>query len=342
MGLQALRNLGKSAVPILDERENGTFNGIADLLNRVAPDKSSIESMAYAGALDEFGLSRNAIISNMPAILDYKARLNKYDTWCDTDEIDAWYQEFMKLDIEDIPEMDKKFKLEQEYKYAGMYVTEHPLDQYSEMLNVFSHSDIEELVVDKSEEADDGDQYAFQEERKVVVVGILKEVTKRLTKKGDPMMTSFCEDKTGSIKVTVFPKQFEACQFVFVENEPVVIEGTWKSDDYGSQIIVEKAYPVGEMVLPEAGHLFILVNQDDVDKIVDEIVDNFAGPGPELCIRTVMGTGRSTMFYDMDEKKLVSGNYKALANNPSNAKIKLNFTSFSMIKEMVKDIAIRP
>lgn len=339
MGLQALRNLGKSAMPLLDERDaHGKYISIADIIDRVSPDKSAIESLAYSGALDEFGFSRNAIISNIATILDYKNRIKKYDSWCDTHEIDEWYDSFLKLDIQNCPEMAKKVKLENEYHYAGMYVSEHPLDEYAEVLKLFSHTNIEELVADNDD--DGGEQYAFNDERKVAVVGILKDVEKRLTKKGDAMMTAMLEDKTGSIKITAFPKQYANCQYTCIENELVVIEGTWRNDDFGSQIIVDKATPIKDICTDEDGYLFVLVNQDDVPEIAKEIVTQFGGAGPKLVIRSIMENGRATCVADKNGENVSPCAFKDVQKNNSCARVKLSFTNFLLIKEMVKDIAV--
>lgn len=342
MGLQALRNLGKSAIPIIEGRKVSPYKDIADLLVRVGPDKSAIESLAFCGALDEFGLSRNAIISNMDIILKFKKDLTKNDTWSDIPEIDEWYASLITLDIPTMPEMDRSVMLENEYTYSGMYITEHPLDQYGDAMEYFSHSDVSDLIIEKGDDDEEEEETVVFEERKVVVVGILKDVVQRMTKKGDKMAVAQCEDKTGSIKVTVFPRQLNECSIDFVENNVVVIEGTWKNDDFGSQIIVDHVTPIGEVLLPVDGTLFVMVDPDQVTATFENILDAYEGKGPKLCVRTPekADNGKKKCYvYDPAGKRIISGDHTVVT--PDVASVALTFSTFAAIKEMVKNIAIK-
>lgn len=345
MGMKAIKNVGKSCLEIIEERTaHGPYRNLAEFITRIAPNQGVIEALAYSGTLDEFGFSRKAIITNMPTIVKFKASIKKFDTWCDTPEIDAWYAEELKLDIEDCPEFSEREKLEKEYQFSGMYISGHPLDAYQPIINGFSHADIDSLVIERDEFADEEDEDvpAFEEERKVAVIGILKEVTSKTTRKGDTMMVARIEDKTGSIKVTVFPKQVEEARFAFIEDNIVVLNGTWKHDSYGSQIIEESVCLIDDLQLPSDGTLFVLVDEENAAKIAEDIVNTYSGTGPVLCIRANVASknGRATLFFDNEKKTLVEGPYKALKSLPTNAHVRVNMGSFTAIREMVKDISL--
>lgn len=237
MGLIGLRNVGKSSGPIVAERKkNGKFTSFEDFVSRLMPDKRYYESLVYSGALDCFAGSRRAKIQAQDSIADYKKAMSSNNAWFNIPELDEWYNSFFKIEVPDVDEMDDGDKLEKEYHYAGMYVSAHPLDQYAVVASTFNRVPISELTEDDEEGEDSG--VKVEQERAVTVIGVVKELERKLTKKGDAMYVFRIEDETGDIRTTMFPKEVDTYGDIVHENAVIRIDGTWKDNDFGVQIVV--------------------------------------------------------------------------------------------------------
>ena len=86
--------------------------------------------MIYAGALDCFKGTRKSKIEAVPAILDFIKDMKKgiLMKWFRLPMVDEAYANIKAISIpETEEEFDKKFKLEKEFEFAGIYISEHPL-----------------------------------------------------------------------------------------------------------------------------------------------------------------------------------------------------------------------
>ena len=240
IGLSALRDLGKASTPILEERNNGRFVDFKEFVWRCRPGKKVLTSLAYSGGFDEFGISRKCIVANAEdkVISDYLNDLTKHDSWADFDILNQRYAELVQLNLDPHEEYPKQEKLLNEYNYAGMYVSEHPLDEHIAAIDVIDPDFITDLIY----EADETENVSFRSlERKSKVVGIVKNIETKITRKGEPMLVGTIEDKTGDIRFTVFSGTLEDATFnkhLLEDNNIVVLDGIRKVNDFGSQIIV--------------------------------------------------------------------------------------------------------
>lgn len=339
VGLKALRNLGAASMPILNERcQNGEFDSLKSFIDRTLPDKKALEALAYSGSLDEFGFTRQAIIENVENILKYKSTIQKYDSWADIPEIDEWYRSMIEIEISNREEMPKSIKLQMEDKFTGMYITEHPLDEYADAIGGINNTPISDLIINTEE--DEEDSLAYFDEKDVLCIGLLKDVKKIITKKGKLMFTTKLEDQSSSIKVTVFPKETELYENLINENEIVIISGTWKFDEFGSQIVAKTISKFEDIQFEGNQTLFMLTDSfENTEKIINELEGKKYGT--EVCFRIKNGDNITTAFYSTSENKLVPRNASRDFGNPDNLKIRLTFEQFLNIKENVQKVAFQ-
>lgn len=73
----------------------------------------------------------------------------------------------------------------------GIYVSEHPLDEFKEAFNIIPHKN--------------KDLFSFSDGKIVEIGGIISSIKKIITKTGEPMLFVAVEDLTGTIELLVFP-----------------------------------------------------------------------------------------------------------------------------------------
>ena len=285
IGLTALRDLGKASLPILEERANGEFADFKDFLNRCTPGKKVLTSLAYSGAMDEFNLSRHEIVENCENISDYFRTLTKYDSWADFDELNELYNAMIDVNIDHYDEYPKQEKLNYEYNYAGMYVSEHPIDEYHEAIDALQP----DCVVDLQFEKDDTEEVNYRNlEMKCKVIGIVKNIELKKTRKGEDMITGTIEDKTSNIRFTVFAKQLAESTFnreLLVENNIIVMDGVRKVNDFGSQIIVNAVSNISTF-REYCNEIFCGTDFDHIDELINVARD--CEPGPLTLVIRIM------------------------------------------------------
>lgn len=267
-GLMGIKNMGKTSILIINERdERGEFKTFQDFAERMAKfqkvDKSVLEALVYSGAVDAFEGTRNAKLTVLQKLLKVASQeknnynsgqMSLFDFAMSIADEDAKEQliEFKNIKTPDLPEFDKRYKLEKEKEYAGFYVTEHPLDDY---VPYFSEEGVYEIGFILPEEIEgennEDTNYSYDGE-KVKIAGIVKDVKTFFTKsKNEPMNVFTIEDRTGDLKCVAFPKDREKNIDKIIENKIVIISGVIKEDDRGSQLIVKTMVDVDSLKISE-------------------------------------------------------------------------------------------
>ena len=198
-GLSAVRNVGDiTAEKIVSERENnGNFESIEDFLSRIdarSLNKRGVEALIQGGGLDKFGLTRKGMFDSAIDLIENAKELkaNKENNQGSLFEMED--TKSTTLNIESI-EWDKKELLEREREMLGFFVSEDPLEGYGEVLkSESSHSIIELQNLDDEEEIN------------VTISGLISNVQKRVSRRGNPWIQFDIQDLTGSSGVLLFNK----------------------------------------------------------------------------------------------------------------------------------------
>jgi len=250
-GLMGIKNMGKAAEDIVQERhKNGKFADLQDFAERMAlysrVDRKMLEALIYASACDEFGGTRRAKLEILPNILSAASKNKEQVESGQMSLFDApGMSEYKKVTIPDIEEFEKRFKLEKEREYSGFYVTEHPLDAYAKVTSRKDVLEINDLLFDESEGADEDAvniRKSPYENKDVKVCGIMRDVVQRYTKSGNRLITFILEDKSGEIKCTAFSNCIEENEGKFTEGNICYVLIRVKTDDFGTQGILQKIH----------------------------------------------------------------------------------------------------
>ena len=201
-GLSAVRNVGDitSDKIVLERDTNGKFETIEDYLSRIdsrSLNKRGIEALAQGGGFDYFGYPRKGVFNAIPDLIDDAKSLKTQKANNQTSLFDLDAQSNNLTTIKDT-EWSKKEKLEREREMLGFFVSEDPLEGYGEVLKSEStHSIIELQSIDDEEELN------------VVIAGLISNVQKRVSRRGNPWIQFDLQDTTGSLGVLLFNKLVE-------------------------------------------------------------------------------------------------------------------------------------
>ena len=202
-GLSAIRNVGEGLVDLLlgERDEHGPFDSFHDFAERVPEpvlNKRTVESLIKAGAFDALGHPRKGLLMVFEQIIDTTlVRRRERDQG-----VMSLFGEMMGGDGDSafdervaIPtlEFDKADRLRFEKEMLGLYVSDHPLLGVEAALRRKVDCPVAEAT-----ERDDGSI--------VVLGGVITNLARKFTKKGDQMAVFVLEDLDAAIEVTVFPR----------------------------------------------------------------------------------------------------------------------------------------
>ena len=139
-GLGAIKNVGFLAISnIVAEREkNGKFKSLLDFIYRVdAKDinKLQLEGLVKSGVFDEFDLDRNKIVNSIPKIIQQIKNINEDKINNQTSLFGDNNDVKSEFDYKHSNSWTKKELLLEEFKSLGFYISDHPLNEYTDIFN---------------------------------------------------------------------------------------------------------------------------------------------------------------------------------------------------------------
>ncbi|MBU0493702.1 MAG: DNA polymerase III subunit alpha [Chloroflexi bacterium] len=273
-GLNAIKNVGSGAVAaiVAAQQEGGPFTSLEDLTRRVDDrqiNRKALESLIRAGAVDSMG-NRAQLLEILESALaqghshqqaERAGQLSMFDLLGATvDETPTF------IALPDVPDLDPKARLYWEKELLGTYFSEHPLSAIMARLGHTISAFCGEIDQD----------YAGQQ---VKVVGLVTNVRKILTRKGDDMAFVQLEDLHGAIEVVVFPRIYAATAELWVEEQILLMQGQVQARDDKVQIVCntvdeydpqaapadEYPEPAAHVVLQEESTPYDIVEPDEFE-----------------------------------------------------------------------------
>ncbi|HEX3441437.1 MAG TPA: DNA polymerase III subunit alpha [Pseudolabrys sp.] len=135
--LAALKGVGKQAVEtIIEAREKGTFADLADFAGRINPravNKRVLESLAAAGAFDEFDRHRARVFTGMDVVLGRAQRAHEGASIGQSELFGGGGQR-EPIVLPNVEPWLPAERLRREYEAVGFFLSGHPLDDYAAVL----------------------------------------------------------------------------------------------------------------------------------------------------------------------------------------------------------------
>lgn len=219
-GLAAIKGMGEQAAEaIINERnENGPYKDIFDFAQRVDfsnVNRKAFESLAMSGGFDCFGLKRE----------QYFGKNNKGDAFLDTlvrygqlyqaEQAEARNSLFGGSDaveiatppIPQVEEWSTIEKLNHERDLVGIYLSAHPLDEFSIILNSMCNTHCAELE----------DKEALVGKQEITIGGMVTAVKSGFTKSGKPYGVVTLEDFEGSGELFIMDAEWGRWSGMFIQ-----------------------------------------------------------------------------------------------------------------------------
>ena len=216
-GLVAVKGVGDSAIDaIIEAREQGgSFTSLQDFCERVdikQVNKRAIESLIMSGAFDLLEGHRAQHLESLENVMKVaqsaqadreRGQMNLFG--------DAEEAPTMTIALPEVQEFDPLERLMREKEQLGFYVSGHPLEEYSDIIENYTTASTQTLATHRIDS-------------EVFVAGMITEVKDITTKKGDAMAVIGFEDLEGTVEIVVFPSTYKKAGEL-VEGRVVWIRG---------------------------------------------------------------------------------------------------------------------
>lgn len=259
--LSAIKNVGTGiSEKIKEEREKrGEFRSYEDFVERMRKEglnKKGLEAFIYAGALDSLPGNRHEKIESLDKVLDYVQRKAKADDIQQMNLFGDSKKNLVQFSLSRTEEYPMEVLLEKEKEFLGFYVSANPLDQYESLYQSF---DFDELNLIKEENM----------EREVWLYGIIQNLKKTRTKKGDAMAFADLENYQGQIPMVIFPKVYQENGFLLLDKSIVFVKGKVQIDYFRGEeikkVIVQKLFSFEHFLSQSSLRVYLHIVEQEMD-----------------------------------------------------------------------------
>ena len=294
--LSSLKNVGNEAiVKIVQARnEKGFFKNIDDFLNKVPYNcigKKALESLIKSGAFDCLENNRNKLFSSIDLMLNYSQAIQKDMISNQENLFNNIDNSELMIDIPEVLEWTFLEKLNNEFTSLGIYLSSHPLDNFSivmENLKIISSSHLLENLKTNFE-------------KKIIqLCGLIFKVQKRQSPRGK-WATIQLNDLGGNCEIVLYSDILEKYEFLLNESKPILIDAEVKREDnQGIRIIAKRLRKFDEYITNTKFNIIItIVDLSVVEKIKSTL--------------KFLKKGASSVFFNLHvDKKIIE--IKAIEN----------------------------
>lgn len=324
-GMGAIKGAGSAAIDaIIKEREsNGKYTDIYDLIRRLDNrdlNSKTLEALAGAGALDCFGIEREAYTlpcegdkypSFIAAIIDYgrrvkgEANMAQISLFGDIEEV-----QIAKPQPSPCPHFSLLERLKKEAELIGTYVSSNPLDPYRLIIEKMTNITTQEFM-----------EPAALAGQNFAIAGIVTEVSQGMTKKNNPFGRVTIQDMQGNYRFMLFDKDFDDFFNRFHTDGYMFIRGKVQPKRFRKEEFDVKITQV-ERLSDVAGKLIskVILNID-VESITESFVEVLKkgiteNPGnSSLIIQLRDSRTRNFVTLTSVKYKICAGNWLSLLHN---------------------------
>lgn len=206
IGLNAIKGLRRDFIQeILTQRkQHGPFIDFMDFAFRIGKrfcKKEVLEALIDAGAFDELGKNRATLRATIDAVIE-SVKFHGSNLALELNE--EMYPKYFEEEDSNIIE-----RIEREIAVLGFPVSAFPTDPYEILYKEQKANRISSIY----------------ESKFVSVLGLLKNIRKTRTKKGEPMAFGTIQDETGEMEFVVFSEVYPLVFSALEENQLVLIKG---------------------------------------------------------------------------------------------------------------------
>lgn len=233
--LSSLKNVGNEVVIKIVEirNEKGIFKNIDDFLIKVPFNllgKKAFESLIKAGAFDCLDSNRNKLFNSIDVMLNYSQSIQK-DKIANQDNLfNNINSDELLIDIPNVLDWSFIEKLNNEFTSLGMYLSSHPLNNFSIILKTLNIINSSELL----------EQFQKGTKKNIQLCGLIFKVQKRQSSRGKWAVIEL-NDLGGNCEVILYSDILNKFESLLDEKKPILIDAEIKNEvNQGLRIIAKR------------------------------------------------------------------------------------------------------
>ena len=227
-GLGAVKGVGQAAIDLISgERDaNGAFVCLLDLCRRMdlkTLKRNTLETLICAGAFDDIEANRGGLFHALPQALKLAEQYHENEKNRQGDMFGLFDEgdngQTLQVDADKAWEIGTQLAYEKQT--LGLFLSDHPVNAVARQLRAIcgaSLAELEETIAAWTVPKRRG------EARFVKLGGLIVDVRRIVTKKGQPMAFVTLDDRLGRLEVTLFGEQFERYRERLVIDQLVVVQ----------------------------------------------------------------------------------------------------------------------
>lgn len=236
-GLNAIKNVGHNIAKVIirERKQNGHYKSLEDFLSRIRDkdlNKKSLESLIKAGALDSL-TTRGQALFNLDRLLEFNKKIqNDFKNGQSNLFADLPMQaSVLSLKLEASEDIEQSQKLSWEKELLGLYLSSHPFSELAQ--------DLKNIITPLN-------KLKNKEGQTVRVGGIVTNIQRIITNKGQTMLFVTLEDSSAATELLVFPKNLEQNFGIWKDEAKLLVSGKISEKDGQPKILVATAQNLTE------------------------------------------------------------------------------------------------
>ena len=240
-----------------------------------------IESLIRCGAFDGLHANRRALMEVLDPMMEdaqreARDRLSGQETLFSLEEFAG--DDPREIEIPEIPDWPVGEKLKMERAGMGFYISGHPLDGYTDVIERFATATSASVGVDVGN---------------VILAGVLNELKVTRTKKGESMARAMLEDLEGFVPIVFFPKVYSQYQDLIAAEIPVMVKAEVKQtegeemgeggENHHAELMALEVHPLEGAETMLATRVLVRLDREASNAklaALKETVSGFSGPCP--------------------------------------------------------------
>ena len=225
-GIGAVKGVGEGPIEaILDARDrDGPFRDLFDFCNRVdikKLNKRVMEKLILSGAMDRLGPHRAALMATLEEAMRAAEQHAKAQAVGQVDMFGVLTEEIddVKKAFANVPHWPDKVWLEGERETLGLYLTGHPINQYSSELRRYTSGRLCDL-------------HPTSRDTVTTAAGLVIAARSMVTKRGNKMGIFTLDDRSVRLDVTLFSEALEKYEELMQKDRILVVSGQVSFDDF--------------------------------------------------------------------------------------------------------------
>ena len=313
-GLVAIKNIGRSFIKALmsEREENGPFTAFDEFCRRMYSrdlNRRAVEGLIRSGAFDSMGYKRKQLLQVADKVIEGVAAAGRkniegqFDLFSMTTLDSEAAAPASDMELPDVPEFTAQELMAMEKEATGLYLSGHPMGEYSRQARAAGAVQIGTILSDFSS---DGSSQRFRDNQRIKIAGVVASSKTKTTRNNSLMAYIVLEDETGSMELIAFQRALDQGGGYIRENAALLVEGKISlRDEKEPQIMVDSIIPLEDA--SKSGEARPVVKAEEQERRLFVKLKSESDSGfrhLELVIQMFPGREQLVLFFDDSKKRM--------------------------------------